>query len=1278
MSIPFANGMISLISGKYGLKTQTFMRPTSPVEYFVNEETWAGHEAFLIAGKFPRDYISYLKFLFWYKREDHFEQVLTHLIEAYHIFYQRELVFHNVEPQIQALKYVLGFLDQMPEGADENSLHYLREKIHGRPYLQNLALIRRRIIRDIFTEVPEGFDRWLELIKRDQNVFQDLEKKLRGYHRPQMNKDKERLFIRKMIALNARKEPVVFSEKMIENISEKLKPIPLKVLIEIQNPEDFQYVLEHYQSNATGVLEDEVKLMNLGASATQVQTLSALPYGLSSLIKNIHVVPLVAGYIDLVQSLSISEKKKKEIIREIDIEDFLNFDPKAERRISDFVAAIRNIMHRLADEEDPFLHTFLDEIPQMIFSISKRQIKELSQWQKKSSRIQFSHDLQLPEYLEFIRNDLEELGHHLDLVGIHQYPKAILSLFHQKEKLEKQIAYLENKMAESPDSDLSLRLENLYQQKEDFETIHANQVRKKIDHSLQAARIQSLKNIIQNITYQQLQELVHAPDRLLEENQVNTLLLFIRFFLSTGEKDKLKKLVETYIEYPDSYKLKYEANHAWLKQAAEAGVNTKTWLKPIRKEVDSSLGKLLMYESTNPLEIFLMGYYFDTCLSIRDGMNRDAVVKNATDVNKKVIFARDSKGTVIGRKLIGISLQYRLIGFETYVSTSSKDKELKNEIQLLFDHFCQDQAEKANIPLSNHGKLAEINEGFWYFDGLVNFDNQFFRKEDLEKSFGDASAYHAKHFPYHPYFLQYFFHHREEIEAYCLELGVDPPDLGQSTPELYEYITELCLRQGAKTRDRDFLIFAIEHISRNLKRDAVFEWAMLMGDEALPHIEHYMEDKDERLVALWWMNTPNSRKEFYRLVTSVDWGLFSLSNGFFRLCGKEIQKEIIQAIYNVHHAMELDYGVFYGVPELDVKVAGPNLFRLIEKYVKIYPPSYNYFEDILNVLRTIFHNTIIPRSEELTADAKQLTYLIELSELAGLGSEKSVIKELERFLSLHPNRVTTTYFKKKMAEANEFTVDRAVIYLSFYQYHSRFMGDHLMDKLPDTRALKCILFSGNQKLIEKGLRKIKNKGYWNDEIEKIRLIFSYMRDDNLEKLKEHFDKTLDEEGFYPMYLLDYFRRKGCDHAFADLLVEWQLKHEYRFARVIYPVVYQSVKNREIRLKLLHVHHPNTKADPIFDFLADATLDEVTRLKESFEKHELKIHLNPDWHIYKQKQINPEYIQLLRPLFYNVYWPLYVNGDFNREKGYIMNYPIAEENLENFSPLRKMLVKDVLE
>ncbi|MCB0856034.1 MAG: hypothetical protein KDD63_27615, partial [Bacteroidetes bacterium] len=373
--------------------------------------------------------------------------------------------------------------------------------------------------------------------------------------------------------------------------------------------------------------------------------------------------------------------------------------------------------------------------------------------------------------------------------------------------------------------------------------------------------------------------------------------------------------------------------------------------------------------------------------------------------------------------------------------------------------------------------------------------------------------------------------------------------------------------------------------------------------------------KDERLVALWWMNTPNSRKEFYRLVTSVDWGLFSLSNGFFRLCGKEIQKEIIQAIYNVHHAMELDYGVFYGVPELDVKVAGPNLFRLIEKYVKIYPPSYNYFEDILNVLRTIFHNTIIPRSEELTADAKQLTYLIELSELAGLGSEKSVIKELERFLSLHPNRVTTTYFKKKMAEANEFTVDRAVIYLSFYQYHSRFMGDHLMDKLPDTRALKCILFSGNQKLIEKGLRKIKNKGYWNDEIEKIRLIFSYMRDDNLEKLKEHFDKTLDEEGFYPMYLLDYFRRKGCDHAFADLLVEWQLKHEYRFARVIYPVVYQSVKNREIRLKLLHVHHPNTKADPIFDFLTDATLDEVTRLKESFEKHELKIHLNPDWHIY---------------------------------------------------------------
>ena len=921
---------------KNWLKKMKNRSSNDPIEYFINDSIWQGYSPILSARAFPEEYIPYLKILFWFKKESDFEEVLPHLIDAHRSFYQRELVFHNVEPQIQALKYVLGFHDQMPKGGDENSLDYIREKIHGRPFLQNLALIKRRIIRDILSEAPEGFDQWLGLIKRDPLIFQDLEKKLRSYHRPQMNKGKEGAFIRKIIALSVRKEPLIFSEKMIENISEKLKPFPLKILVNIHNPDDFLYSLEHYQPQKPGVLEDEVKLLNKGAGARQIQSLRKLPYGLGSLIKQPHAVPLVAGYIDLVQSLSISEKKKKEIIREIDIDDFLKFDPKAEKRIADFVEAIRNIMHRLAEEKDPFLHTFLNEIPQLIFSVSKTQIQDLAQWPKKSSRTQFSKEIQLPDYLKVVRNDLEELGYHLDLMGTRKFPKAILSLFRQMEKLESQIAYLENKLAEEgPNPDLSQRLDNLYAQKEDFEIIHENQVRKKIESSLQTARIQSLKKIIQNITYQQLKEFVSEPERLLKENPVNALFLFIRFYLSTEERENLKKLVETYIQNSESYKLEYEPNQKWLEQAKEAGVNTKAWMQPLRKEVKSSLGKLQIYESTNPLEIFLMGYYFDTCLSIREGMNRDAVIKNATDINKKVIFAKDSKGTVIGRKLIGISKQYRLIGFETYVSLSSQDKEVKKEISLLFDHFCNELAENANVQLSNHGKLEEINEGFWYFDGLANFDNRFFKKENPGAPTSDLSTHHVQQFPYHPYFLQYFQYHREAIEKYCSNLMVEPPDLKQETPDLYQYITEMCVRHGAETRDHDFLTFAIEHTPRNLKRDAVFEWAMLKGDKALPHLEHYIEDKDERLVTLWWMNTPDSRKEFYRIVTSVDWGLFSLSNGFFRLADKKIQKKIVQAIYSVQDARGLDYGVFYGVYELAPEIAGPNLFRLIDKYCKV-------------------------------------------------------------------------------------------------------------------------------------------------------------------------------------------------------------------------------------------------------------------------------------------------------------------------------------------------------
>lgn len=68
----------------------------------------------------------------------------------------------------------------------------------------------------------------------------------------------------------------------------------------------------------------------------------------------------------------------------------------------------------------------------------------------------------------------------------------------------------------------------------------------------------------------------------------------------------------------------------------------------------------------NPFDIFMMGYYFDTCLSIPSGDYAESVIINAADINKKVIYAKNRKGDVIGRKLLALSVDLRLLGFSSY------------------------------------------------------------------------------------------------------------------------------------------------------------------------------------------------------------------------------------------------------------------------------------------------------------------------------------------------------------------------------------------------------------------------------------------------------------------------------------------------------------------------------------------------------------------------------------------------------------------------------------
>ena len=60
-----------------------------------------------------------------------------------------------------------------------------------------------------------------------------------------------------------------------------------------------------------------------------------------------------------------------------------------------------------------------------------------------------------------------------------------------------------------------------------------------------------------------------------------------------------------------------------------------------------------------------MGNLFNTCLSVGDS-NAFSTVANACEINKQVLYLSNEKGHIIGRKLIALSKNGNLYGFNTY------------------------------------------------------------------------------------------------------------------------------------------------------------------------------------------------------------------------------------------------------------------------------------------------------------------------------------------------------------------------------------------------------------------------------------------------------------------------------------------------------------------------------------------------------------------------------------------------------------------------------------
>lgn len=153
-------------------------------------------------------------------------------------------------------------------------------------------------------------------------------------------------------------------------------------------------------------------------------------------------------------------------------------------------------------------------------------------------------------------------------------------------------------------------------------------------------------------------------------------------------------------------------NRAVIAAHAARGIDLGPWLEgpPAVRATEPGGADVTLALEDDPLEIFLMGDRFDTCLSI-GAVNFFSVFANAADVDKRVLHARDARGRVRARTLLALDDEGRLLVFHTYAHAHPEHH------AVLAADFARGLAEAMGTVLSPSGRVRPRVARRWYDDG---------------------------------------------------------------------------------------------------------------------------------------------------------------------------------------------------------------------------------------------------------------------------------------------------------------------------------------------------------------------------------------------------------------------------------------------------------------------------------------------------------------------------------------------------------------------------------
>jgi len=341
------------------------------------------------------------------------------------------------------------------------------------------------------------------------------------------------------------------------------------------------------------------------------------------------------------------------------------------------------------------------------------------------------------------------------------------------------------------------KLENREKYNPEKNALYDKKIRRKAEEIAARLALEALSQIIKISLIRHFKERFVAPPP--DWLRLHELLDIMKWEQSLQDKMKevFDELVMTWKNSGPYYKFDLSINKDWINKASERGLNIEKWLNPEVTKCRISDKEITIEIARDPFRIFLMGSYFDTCLGIRDGSNRDSVLANAYDANKAVIFVIDENRVVKARKLLGVSDDGSLVGYRTYINSDiEKEREIIKE---KITSYCINLASLSRLRLVNNvGRIKSLTGLFWYDDHSEDWE--------IENSFNvnipdDNSDQNIKA----PHILFLAIENKTYLQEIMSQIGLCFPTREESIVKLYHecpaFIEEALIFGARKAQD---------------------------------------------------------------------------------------------------------------------------------------------------------------------------------------------------------------------------------------------------------------------------------------------------------------------------------------------------------------------------------------------------------------------------------------------------------------------------------------------